>query len=212
MSRPNYHHGNLRNELVELATTELELKGESGISLRELAARLGVARSAPYRHFATRDELLVAVAQNAIVTIRSRFLAAYDSPASPREQLRQACRSYLEFAHSRPELYRLIFDPDVARLLDVRLQEQEQDSSLGIFSKIIARTYGLKSSAKLHDYVVLSWAVMHGYALLRMNAGINVSGFIESVEELVLAVTSNMDRLSEADYSVTDAPHMSSDQ
>jgi AcrR family transcriptional regulator len=204
MSRRSYHHGNLRNELVELATAELELKGEAGISLRELAGRLGVARSAPYRHFSTREDLLVAVARNAIDKIRSGFLEAYNSPASPRGQLQQACRSYLDFAQSRPELYRLIFEPGVARFLDVRLQEQEQDSSLGIFSKLIGRTYGIDDPTTLHDYAVLTWAVMHGYALLRMNTGINMAGFIESVEEKVISLTTNIDLLSQSDAAVSD--------
>jgi AcrR family transcriptional regulator len=199
MSRENYHHGNLRNELIELATSELEIKGENGISLRDMAARLGVARSAPYRHFPTRSDLLAAVAQNAIEEIRLGFLKARDSGLSPRNSLKDACRFYLHFAQSHPKLYRLIYDPDVAQLLNVGLQEKQAESSIGIFSDIMARAFHTRDTERLHNYTVSSMAILHGYASLRLNPGINTDGFADSAVEMVISIVANIDRMAGLD-------------
>ncbi|MFC4112648.1 TetR/AcrR family transcriptional regulator [Nonomuraea zeae] len=59
--RDRYHHGDLRAALIDTATELISEQGVQGFSLAEASRRLGVAVSAPYRHFADRDELLLAV-------------------------------------------------------------------------------------------------------------------------------------------------------
>jgi hypothetical protein len=58
----NYHHGDLRAAVLKAAASEIERRGFETLSLRELASLIGVAHSAPYRHFADRDALLAALA------------------------------------------------------------------------------------------------------------------------------------------------------
>ena len=57
-----YHHGNLRQALLDAALALIEAGEEQGVSLRTVAARAGVSNAAPYRHFKDREALLAAVA------------------------------------------------------------------------------------------------------------------------------------------------------
>ena len=80
-----YHHGNLRQALLEAALIILEKEGEAGLGLRDLARAVGVSAAAPYRHFDSRAALLEALA----VTGFQRFCAAMNAVAdrSPADHM-----------------------------------------------------------------------------------------------------------------------------
>lgn len=195
MTRETYHHGNLRNELLDLAVLELETRGVAALSLRELAARLGVARSAPYRHFASRDALLQAIARNTVEEIRRGFLEALKLDATPRERLHQGLRWYLDFAWRRPELYRLMFDTDADWNIDIE-EEARGDSSFGVFSTLVAGVAATDDPAQIHALAVASWSLLHGFAMLRMHKVINRHGFVAETEGTVLALAAHIDILA----------------
>lgn len=193
MARKTYHHGNLRKELLDLASEELEQHGHAAISLRSLAARLGVASSAPYRHFRSRDDLLIEIARNAVEEMRQGYFEALQRDAAPRERLREACRWYLDFARRRPELYRLMFDPATAWHIDIRLEARPQ-SSFGLFAALIGGAAGVDDPALIHARAVASWAALHGYAMLRMNPALNQDGFVTVAEDTVVALAADPGR------------------
>jgi AcrR family transcriptional regulator len=95
-----YHHGELRPALLRAAAKILEKEGCDAISLRDLARRAGVSHNAPYRHFADRQALLAAVAEEGFA-----LLAAALEGKSWREQ----ATAYLRFALANPERFRLMF-------------------------------------------------------------------------------------------------------
>lgn len=104
-----YHHGSLPTALVDAA---LELIGENGVqgfSVAEAARRTGVSISAPYRHFADRDELLAACAIAACEELRQRFAAAVAGPDSPADQLAAASAAYVRFAAERRPMFEALF-------------------------------------------------------------------------------------------------------
>lgn len=114
--KPKYHHGDLRNALLLAALDILEADGLDALSLRGVAARVGVSHAAPAHHFPTLRALL-----NGLATIGfERFAASMRdararAPADPASQMRAAERGYLDFAVSQPALFRLMF---TATLLD----------------------------------------------------------------------------------------------
>ena len=195
MARDTYHHGNLRNELLNLAVLELEAHGVAALSLRDLAARLGVARSAPYRHFASRDELLQAIARNTVEEIRQGFLRALQLEEAPRERLRQGLRWYLDFAWRRPELYRLLFDTNANWRIDIE-EEARPDASFGVFVAFFEDVAETGDPARIHGLAVACWSLLHGYAMLRMNKVVNRDGFVTKAEEAVLALATHIDTLA----------------
>src|SRR6266403_4350433 len=103
-----YHHGDLRDALVQAALGEAELGGPEAISIKALAKKLGVSQPAPYRHFADRDGLLEAVTAEAFRQFNAVLREAIDKP-SKRSKLSRLAQAALEFGLKRNGIYRLMF-------------------------------------------------------------------------------------------------------
>jgi len=109
-TRP-YHHGNLRQALLRAAEAALEARGVQQLSLRELSRELGVSHASPQRHFATKQDLIDALA----ITGFDRLSAAVARAAEARSQdfsarLTKAARAYVGFALKHPALFALMFE------------------------------------------------------------------------------------------------------
>jgi len=119
--RSSYHHGNLREALLDRAERKLEVAGTHGLSLRELARELGVSHGAPRPHFADKQALLDALAVRGM----ERLGAALDESLGTAEgsfvdRLTVFATTYVDFATSHPAMLELIFAgkerPDAAEL------------------------------------------------------------------------------------------------
>jgi AcrR family transcriptional regulator len=107
-----YHHGDLRAAVLKAAASDIERRGFEALSLRELASSIGVAHSAPYRHFANREALLAALAAQGYAKLLQRYQdGAREKTAAAR--LRACGRAYLELAADQPQLFRLMFASDL---------------------------------------------------------------------------------------------------
>src|SRR5918993_5889001 len=82
-----YHHGNLRRGLLDEALATIRAEGVEGLTLREIGARLGVSRTALYRHFADKRALLTAVATEGFRTLRQQLISAWEEGGRGREAL-----------------------------------------------------------------------------------------------------------------------------
>ncbi|MBC8070263.1 MAG: TetR family transcriptional regulator, partial [Deltaproteobacteria bacterium] len=107
----SYHHGDLRNALIEAALVELGERDIETISLREVARTAGVSSGAPYRHFATRTELLAAVAIEGFSRLGAAIDRAVGGEFTPRERMLRRLAAYLRFALEHGHHYRVMFHP-----------------------------------------------------------------------------------------------------
>jgi len=97
-----YHHGNLREVLLESGLRLIAEVGPSGFTLRELARRAGVSHNAPYRHFRDRDDLMAAVATQGYRELTHAMRRAAEDHIDPLNRLKQAGLAYITFALRRP--------------------------------------------------------------------------------------------------------------
>jgi AcrR family transcriptional regulator len=105
--RERYHHGDLRAALIDTAVELLGERGLEAFSMAEASRRLGVAVSAPYRHFADRDALLAAVAVRAAELLADQL--DREVPAGPPAQrLAAAARTYVRFASDHRPLFQAL--------------------------------------------------------------------------------------------------------
>ena len=105
--RGRYHHGDLADALVETAITLIAEEGAAAFSMAEASRRLGVAPSAPYRHFADRDALLAAVAVRA-AGLLSDLLDRQAAAGTPEQRLAAAARAYVRFADEHRPLFQAL--------------------------------------------------------------------------------------------------------
>jgi AcrR family transcriptional regulator len=109
MSRP-YHHGALRDALIEEAQLLLAEQGLAAVSLRELARRVGVSHSAPERHFPNRQALLDALAARGFVLLGQAIRQAIAMDGDRRQdRFTAAAKAYVGFALDNPALLELMF-------------------------------------------------------------------------------------------------------
>lgn len=107
-ARP-YHHGNLREAVLERAAVVLRERGVAGISLRELTADIGVSHAAPRRYYPDRQALLDALAAEGFVRLGARLREAVAAAHGFQEQVRSIADAYVTFAVSEANLAELMF-------------------------------------------------------------------------------------------------------
>lgn len=107
-ARP-YHHGNLRQAVLDAAATVVRNRGVSELSLREVAADIGVTHAAPRRYFPGRQDLLDAVAVEGFARLGARLREAIEASPGYEKQVRSVARAYLDFATSEANLVELMF-------------------------------------------------------------------------------------------------------
>ena len=184
----SYHHGNLREALIEAAIPVLKEKGVVGLSLRELAISLGVSHGAPYRHFGNKAALLESIAAKgfvALADICQRAEVGY--PQDPRRQLYEAGMGYVFFVSRNTEIADLMFRPSLPRSEHCEELQQAAEGAISSLTKIIERGKGAGVFVQRDtgDLVLTSLAAVHGLAAF-IASGLFVDA--AASEELVTAL------------------------
>jgi AcrR family transcriptional regulator len=108
-----YHHGNLREALIEAGLELIQQKGVAALTLREIGARVGVSRMAAYRHFADRAALLAAISEAGFVRFGDSLEEARQSAPKDKEGFRSRLHAmavaYVRFAAAHPAHYQVMF-------------------------------------------------------------------------------------------------------
>lgn len=104
----SYHHGDLKSSLIEAANTILVRDGADALSLRAIAAEVGVSHMAPYAHFKNKKELMQAVATAGFVQMSATMEQAKAKYTKPEELILEYGAAYLAFAIENVQLYRLM--------------------------------------------------------------------------------------------------------
>jgi AcrR family transcriptional regulator len=151
-----YHHGDLRNALLEAARALLEEGPLADLSLRAVARRAGVSHAAPYRHFANHESLLVELAVEGFAELRAGIAAAAPQTGAESDRIAKIGAAYMRFVARRPALARLMFGP--------QLPNRERFAELGA----AADSIGVEIGDALHDPALglAVWAAVHGLAML----------------------------------------------
>lgn len=195
MIKKNFHHGDLRNSLIQLALTELEKLGVEQLSLRELAKSLGVSRAAPYRHFENKEALLQNLAEIGVEQLGNAYMRVANKEASAVDRLRLACKAYIDFATEKPELYRLIFSGDLEWPDIFEINNQYEDSkttlnysenSFGFFESLVSAAVESDDPKTVRNATLVAWSLIHGYAKLKMDGILEAFTNMEEFESVLL--------------------------
>lgn len=190
MDKPRYHHGDLANALVAAAMAAVEQGGAEAVSLRELAAQLGVSRAAPYRHFPDRDALLAAVAAQGFEDLVVAYRGALAGPGDGRARLRRVNEAFYDFSIRRPGLHRLMFQSDLLeRQTPPQVLIGPADEAYRLLLDAVAGAYPGADKRTVKARTIIMWSTLHGFHALD-GAGRFKAFMIEPLtrDELVEAV------------------------
>ena len=186
--RRPYHHGNLRRALLDEALATIRTGGVDAVTLREIGGRVGVSRTALYRHFADKRALLAAVATEGFQTLRQQLVAAWEDGGRGRAALDSMGEAYIHFAVANPSHYRVMF----GGFLEPNERETELDAeAAGAFQALVDALVALQHDRLVRgdDTVTMArfiWALVHGVAMLGIDAQLHEPGGVEALTRYAL--------------------------
>ncbi|MEO1909283.1 MAG: TetR/AcrR family transcriptional regulator [Paracoccus sp. (in: a-proteobacteria)] len=163
--RKSYHHGNLRQTLVDATASLIQDRGPQAFTLAEAARLAGVSAAAPYRHFKGRDDLLEEVARQGFVDFADRLTTAFDDgrPHALTAFLRTG-QAYLDFAADRPGFYMAMFESGISVAGNADLAAASDRAQGVLISAAEALTTRLPADRRPPARMVANhiWALSHG--------------------------------------------------
>jgi AcrR family transcriptional regulator len=181
-----YHHGDLKSALVETAKKILREKGVDALSLRAIAAEVGVSHMAPYTHFKNKKELLQAIAASGYDDLTKRLLKIKDSYTSPWDLVYYYGVEYVQFAVENPATYRLMLSQadtsgrrnkkeDLADQGKVELSPLLEVSSQKPFNILKAAFQnGDADPEQVKARALSAWSLVHGMSALIIDGHIRI--------------------------------------
>jgi AcrR family transcriptional regulator len=166
MPKRSYHHGNLRPALIAAGLAALAEHGPDGFSLRDVATRAGVSAAAPYRHFADKEALFAAIAEECANEIGAAITRALEgAPPDPLERFRRTGIAYVRFAAERPAHFRALTLPGVVKHMPAAAAGAHQDRQAAEQAELRAGQADNKIAAlPLEQLLLAAQASMHGLA------------------------------------------------
>lgn len=170
-STGRYHHGNLKETLLRAAERMIDADASRSFSLRELAREADVSHAAPYKHFAERGELVLALAERwmaAFVDEQQRVSGRRDA----RDNLLAIGVAYVRYAHAHPSRFLTLFDPALNRPdapATPALAESVRQHTMLLHDAVgRAADAGVLPPADVAITAAALWSQVHGLATLVM--------------------------------------------
>ncbi len=192
MSIEKYHHGHLREALIDEAYKQIAQAGASSLNLSQLAQQLGVSQPAVYRHFPNKQALAISVARRGLEQLAEDLRqATHNIQSDPLEGIQAITQAYIGFALNHPEITRMMFSMK-ERTTEPDLYNASKAAAVPIFRIVEAAKRG--DSLRNNDVeqtVRIIWATVHGLAMLLMDEQMplvtqspsELSGYIEATAQ-----------------------------
>jgi len=175
MANDAYHHGDLRNALLEAVGEIISEKGLGAVSLREAARRAGVSHAAPSHHFGDKMGMLTAFATRGFEEFGQRMQVAADSAAGEgvEAQFRAIGIEYLRFAVERQPYFEVMFRSEMHDSQDPDLKCTSH-SSFGVLMKLVEAMDPAELDGADPMHVAMgAWATVHGLATLWLDGALS---------------------------------------
>lgn len=200
-AKPRYHHGDLRAALVRASVELIARDGVESLSLREAAREAGVSSAAPYHHFATKADLLAAIAADGFVALEASMreaIAGLEDPEAPSPRLQALGRAYVRFAREHPIEFRLMFRGSTSARSPLP-KGCDPSASFGLLVDAVERVAETlpPNTIEPQALVLTAWSLVHGAAELVLEGPLaTAEGSITIADEQVGAtVVSTLGRL-----------------
>jgi len=167
--RGTYHHGNLREAMIEAALALIGERGPGGFTFAEVARAAGVSPAAPYRHFRDRNALIAEVARQGFERFAAELASAWnDGRPEPLGAIENVGRAYLAFARREPAAYAAMFEPGFPLEDDAPLLAASE-TAFGVFRRAAQELANALPKAIRPPPLMVAlhlWAMAHGVASL----------------------------------------------
>jgi AcrR family transcriptional regulator len=169
MPEKKYHHGDLKNALIEAGAEILSKEGVSGLSLRKVAGRAGVSHAAPYAHFADKQALIAAISTagyNRLYDTLTILVQKYQ--ADPLRRFVEVAWAYVEFACRAPDHFKVTFSSVLEKEKDFPAFVEMTTKTFQLLVGIVedCQADGILKPGPADMLAVSVWSLVHGFASL----------------------------------------------
>jgi AcrR family transcriptional regulator len=173
--KKTYHHGDLKNALIQAGVEILAQDGVSGLSLRKVALKAGVSHSAPYAHFVDKQALIAAISTEGFRQLYERVSGVTEKYKSqPKKQLIEVAWAYVQFAMDDPDRFKVMFSAVLEKEKEYPEFVAESQRNFQLV-KMIVETNQVSGSLRSgpSELVALSaWGIVHGFVMLLLEGQI----------------------------------------
>jgi AcrR family transcriptional regulator len=176
MAKKKYHHGDLKNALIQAGMEILSEEGIAGLSLRKVALRAGVSHNAPYAHFSDKQALIAAISTEGYRILFEQLSSIREKyQADPCQQLIEAALTYVRFAQNRPAQFRVTFSSAVEREEDYPALVEITGKCLEqlIFIMGACQGAGILRPGPAEAMAISVWSAVHGFTCLLIEGQIS---------------------------------------
>ena len=187
MKTDTYHHGNLKEELIEKGLQHINRYGTESLSMRKLADSAGVSPAAPYAHFKNKEAFLASVRDYITERFYQTLRETADRCTKAERVLLDLGKSYVLFFYENPLYYRFLFSRD-----DL---ETETYPPFVLFESIAEETLRRQMGENaeecvIHTKVIALWSMVHGLAsVVTIKGAVDTGHLEEEIEQILGSVT-----------------------
>jgi len=169
-SKKNYHHGDLKGQLLEAVRQLVETHGPDGFSIAEACRLAGVSTAAPYKHFKDRQDILRGVVMAGMSRMGSVMQAAADAyPAGDPQRIIALGKAYTQFAQREPGVFMLMFGLTSGHESDEEMTAEGRQK-FGIVMRVVAEHLGKPmEDPEVEARAYALWCAVHGHSFLRLD-------------------------------------------
>lgn len=187
----SYHHGNLRQALIEAGIKIINESGEENLSLRKVAALCNVSHAAPYAHFKDKDELLEAIKNSVTERFMEELLNAVEGRPTADQAIIAMGRTYIQFFSANPDYFAFIFGKQNINA-HLKMNREYKDDYPPFL--LLRRMYlkhleenGLEKTFEEQEIELIKiWSIVHGMASIACMKGIKSSVNWNDIDERLL--------------------------
>ena len=194
METKSYHHGNLRESLIEVGIKIISLEGDANLSLRKVAAACGVSHAAPYAHFKNKEDLINAMQEHVAFEFSKALIHVIETCSDKEKILIYLGKAYVVFFMNNPHYFSFLFSrTEIMVDFSYDADTEKNYKPYEIFRQTAIQSLTPKglSAEKMNDAIIAMFALVHGFASIATMNNVTYNEKWENKIETILTLFSS---------------------
>ncbi|PJI09295.1 MULTISPECIES: TetR/AcrR family transcriptional regulator [Clostridium] len=193
MEKLKYHHGNLRNDMIQNGLKLLTNKGYEEFSLRKVAKMCGVSHTTPYKHFKNKDDLICAIISEGTEKFKKSLeKISLEHTTDFKAQVLELGKKYIKFMVENPDYFKLLLMDNLSNKVFICnhnllcIKGDSFDSFRKSALNYLNSVKGCRSNEELNLSIISLWSTIHGLAIMLTNKTLVYSGdYLDLVDKIL---------------------------